>query len=179
MLSLFILTSYGLQRHSCLAYDEANLVHVQSFEGDIGAGNFTYYRLTLEGFVIIRLVSLEGDADLYLSSSSLKPTWEAYESKSTTCGPDELLVDHDLERPIGIGVYGYVTEEYTIFQLSVFVDPTQKDSYPTYVDVDMENSSAQEKLPPMSQPQSENEEEESLLWTIFIGFLKLLFDVLL
>lgn len=43
-----------------------------------------------------------GDADLYVSDTVKKPTYDNYEVKSTTCGED--LVDiSELNRPVYIG----------------------------------------------------------------------------
>lgn len=166
---------------SSYVYEESNLVHVQSFEGKIGAGNFTYYRLTLDGFVLIRLHTLEGDADIYTSSFSLKPTWEAYDMKSTTCGMDEVAIDPSHKRPVGIGVYGYAADE-NVFGMSVFVDPQYKDDYPETENLDRYRFLSGDKVPPVSTGkkvlETPKDNEESLLWTLFIGFLKILVDVL-
>lgn len=165
------------------AYEESNLIHVQSFEGQVGTENFTYYRLTLDGCVIVRLESLQGDADLYVSSTSLKPTWEAYDFKSNTCGTDEVVILPSQLRPIGIGVYGYVPAETSVFQLSVFLNPLYSDPYPELEDSEKFGGAGGDPLKATAPKHTTNDTsesgEESLLWTLFVGFLKILFDVLL
>lgn len=166
-----------------LSYEEENLVHVQSFEGQVGSGNFTYYRLTLDGFVVIRLHSVAGDADLYTSSSSLQPTWDMYELKSTTCGIDEIEIEPRQTRPIGIGVYGYIVKEVNSFFLSVYIDANYVEPYPEEdgtLKSSGETYSSHSGLNGRRAPQYEEEEEkESMLWTIFVSFLKILFDILI
>lgn len=161
-----------------LAYEEDDLIHVQTFDGKVGSGNFTYYSLKLAGCVIIRLESLIGDADIYGSSSTMQPTWEIYEFKSVTCGVDEIVIEPKVTRPIGIGVYGYITEEIHHFRLSVYIDANYAEPYPE----ERTCTDGKETVEPHSRPKipsDEETEQESILWTIFVGFLKILFDVLI
>nr|XP_039248391.1 UPF0669 protein v1g209471-like [Styela clava] len=167
--------------NSCSGYyNDEHLLHVQTFTGQVGSGNFSYYRLMLEGCVIVQLETMTGDADLYVSSSSLKPTWESYDLKSTTCGIDEVVIYPSQVRPIGIGVYGYILDELNTFQLGVYIDPKYIEPYPESDNAEKYRSLTDEKLTPLPPGNMEEEVEgESLLWTIFVGFLKILFDVLL
>ena len=77
-----------------------SLVHVciseyliQSFTGKIGSGNYSYHKLTAEGNIRLLLESTVGDADLYLSESTLKPDFDNYDLCSVTCGDDEVLIE--------------------------------------------------------------------------------------
>lgn len=44
--------------------------------GEISGGNYSYYRLTTEGHIILTLISFVGDADIYISDSMLHPTFD-------------------------------------------------------------------------------------------------------
>lgn len=158
----------------------SGLVHVQTFNGDIGASNFTYYKLTLEGHVVVCLHSFVGDADLYLSTETLKPTWEDYTMKSDTCSDDVVIVQDFHQRPVGIGVYGYINSYLSTFQLSVYIDESKQNYYPE----EKPQQSQGEKQQGFNSKDSLHSdlppgEEESLVWNIFVGFLKVLFDILI
>lgn len=58
---------------------------------------------------MILLQSLVGDADLYVSSKIMTPTFQLHEHEfhSSTCGTDLVDIDNSMKRPIAIGVYGY------------------------------------------------------------------------
>jgi len=156
---------------------QCNLVHVQTFEGEVGAENFTYYKLVLEGHVLVRLQTLEGDADLYLSSETLRPTWDDYTIKSDTCSHEVVVVRKYLSRPIGIGVYGYVHYPISRYQLSVYIDKSQDNYYP---DVDpKENEDVEHLASKDASLNFEEEPEESMFWNFMISFLKFLLEVLL
>nr|CAB3227153.1 UPF0669 protein C6orf120 homolog [Phallusia mammillata] len=160
----------------------SGLVHVQTFTGEIGATNFTYYKLTLEGHVVVTLQTLEGDADLYLSTETLKPTWEDYTMKSDTCSSDVVVVQEFHDRPVGIGVYGYIHWPLSTFRLSVYIDESRQSYYPE--ERKSRNSVGDTThgfKDPMQTGQTvpDEEEEESLLWSLFLGFLKVLLDILI
>lgn len=158
-----------------------NLKHVQTFEGAVGAENFTYYKLVLEGHVVVKLHTSQGDADLYLSTETLKPTWTDYTMKSDTCGHEIVLVRRHHTRPVGIGVYGYVHHPVSKYQLSVYVDnqqsyypeknleETQKTSFykANNLEADLHFSSVDEN------------DEESIFWSIFVGLLKFILEILI
>ena len=154
-----------------------DLFHVQSFNGSVAAENFTYYKLVLEGHVFIKLQSFEGDADLYVSSETMQPTWKDYMMKSDTCSNELVVVDKYLERPIGIGVYGYVQYAVSKYQLSVYIERSVNRYYPE-----------EEKTKSTKKPLKTNhrlsdsanqESSESLLWNILIYTLQFLLEVLL
>lgn len=172
-----VLFTLLLAVQASFAYEEDDLIHVQTFDGKVGSDNFTYYSLKLAGCVIIRLESLVGDADIYGSSSTMQPTWELYDFKSVTCGVDEIMIEPKLTRPIGIGVYGYITEETNHFRLSVYIDSNYAEPYPETEQKDGKWTVEPDSKNPMTS--NEETEEESILWTIFVGFLKILFDVLI
>ncbi|XP_030627412.1 UPF0669 protein C6orf120 homolog isoform X2 [Chanos chanos] len=85
--------------------DEWVLLHV--VQGHIGAGNYSYLRLNHDGRIILHMRSLKGDADLYVSDKTLRPSFDTYKLQSATCGHDVVVVPGDFVRPVGIGIYGH------------------------------------------------------------------------
>lgn len=154
--------------------DEWVLLHV--VQGHIGAGNYSYLRLNHEGRIILHMQSLKGDADLYVSDKTLRPNFDSYKLQSTTCGQDVVVVPGDFVRPVGIGIYGHPSYTESEFEMKVFYDQTalkdemEKNSYPS------------NETPGQSQhsqgPEDVMEEEESILWTILIGILKIILEIL-
>jgi len=130
------------------------------FTGSIGAGNFSYFKLHRDGLVKLLLDSTSGDADIYVSSTTLSPDYTNYELCSTTCGPDEVVIPSDMIRPIGVGIFGHPSHEVSEFDLTVWVDSLSSNADKIHLN-------------------SENEQEESLLWSIVLGMLKILLDMLM
>uniref|UniRef100_A0A3B4XSV5 Chromosome 6 open reading frame 120 n=1 Tax=Seriola lalandi dorsalis TaxID=1841481 RepID=A0A3B4XSV5_SERLL len=78
--------------------EEWVLLHV--VQGQIGAGNYSYLRLNHDGRIILHMQSLKGDADLYVSDKTLKPSFDTYKLQSATCGHDVVVVPGDFVRPV-------------------------------------------------------------------------------
>ena len=78
--------------------EEWILLHV--VQGQIGAGNYSYLRLNHEGKIVLRMQSLKGDADLYVSDSTLHPSFDDYELQSVTCGQDVVSIPAHFQRPV-------------------------------------------------------------------------------
>uniref|UniRef100_A0A4W5PJT8 Chromosome 6 open reading frame 120 n=1 Tax=Hucho hucho TaxID=62062 RepID=A0A4W5PJT8_9TELE len=72
------------------------LLHV--VQGHIGAGNYSYLRLNHDGKIILHMCSLKGDADLYVSDKTLRPSFDTYRLQSATCGQDVVVVPGDFVR---------------------------------------------------------------------------------
>ncbi|CAK6975660.1 UPF0669 protein C6orf120 homolog [Scomber scombrus] len=154
--------------------DEWVLLHV--VQGHIGAGNYSYLRLNHDGRIILHMRSLKGDADLYVSDKTLRPSFDTYKLQSVTCGQDVLVVPGDFTRPVGIGIYGHPSYKESEFEMRVFYDqtvlqdPFEKGLYPL-----------DDGHPQNRSPQSTDEdfqEEESIFWTILIGLLKIILEIL-
>ncbi|MED6257021.1 hypothetical protein ATANTOWER_006834 [Ataeniobius toweri] len=149
------------------------LLHV--VQGHIGAGNYSYLRLNHDGRIILHMQSLKGDADLYVSDKTLHPNFDTYKLQSVTCGHDVVVVPGDFKRPVGIGIYGHPSYLESEFEIRVFYDqtvpqdPFEKDSY-TSEDGHNEKKS--------SQAADDYQEEESIFWTILIGLLKIILEIL-
>ncbi|XP_056590202.1 UPF0669 protein C6orf120 homolog [Triplophysa dalaica] len=155
--------------------EEWVLLHV--VQGHIGAGNYSYLRLNHEGRIILHMQSLKGDADLYISDKTLRPNFDTYKLQSTTCGQDVVVVPGDFVRPVGIGIYGHPSYMESEFEMKVFYDQTALTA-----DEIEKNSYSSDETPGQSQhtqgPEEVMDEEESILWTILIGILKIILEIL-
>lgn len=149
--------------------EEWVLLHV--VQGHIGAGNYSYLRLNHDGRIILHMQSLKGDADLYVSDKTLHPNFDTYKLQSVTCGHDVVVVPGDFKRPVGIGVYGHPSYHESEFEIRVFYDQSVPQD-PFEKGSDGQN----DKKPP--QGADNFQEEESIFWTILIGLLKLILEIL-
>lgn len=173
-----ILVSQVVTLVKCLEDDDVPeewlLLHV--VQGQIGAGNYSYLRLNHEGKIILRMQSLRGDADLYVSDSTPHPSFDEYELQSVTCGQDMVSIPAHFQRPVGIGIYGHPSHHESDFEMRVYYDRTV-DQYPfgeaAYA-ADPTGASQKQAYAPEEAAQ----EEESVLWTILISILKLVLEIL-
>ena len=92
-------------------------VNMGSEEGEVSAGNFSYYSVSIQKLgreshdFYLRLKTLSGDADLYVSGKGHKPTFAIgdHDFKSTTCGDESVYIPASYTKnksPLVIGVYG-------------------------------------------------------------------------
>lgn len=139
---------------------------VYTFSNRVGSGNFSYFKLHRDGYVRLTLRSVTGDADLYVSSKTLSPDYFNYELSSTTCGDDEVIVTADVLRPVGVGVFGHPSHDVSDFNLAVYID-------------DNTISPSHSSLPNLQHPSLDSANEESLIWSIFVGVLKVILDILM
>ncbi|KAK0178143.1 hypothetical protein PV328_002120 [Microctonus aethiopoides] len=105
---------------SCILAANEQLLHYVSDE--TSGGSYKYYSLMYEGVIKIILLSQKGDADLYLSQTISKPTYEPdqYCLQSTTCGEDIIFIPESFKRPVSIGVYGHPSHETSHYNLLVY-----------------------------------------------------------
>ncbi|KFP00375.1 UPF0669 protein C6orf120 homolog [Calypte anna] len=154
--------------------DEWILLHV--VQGQIGAGNYSYLRLNHEGKIVLQMRSLKGDADLYVSDLTLHPSFDEYELQSVTCGQDVVHVPAHFRRPVGIGIYGHPSHQESEFEMKVYYDRTVV-QYPfgeaSYNPEEMEANQRYSQ-----STEDESQDEESVFWTILIGILKLILEIL-
>ncbi|XP_034392504.1 UPF0669 protein C6orf120 homolog [Cyclopterus lumpus] len=151
--------------------EEWMLLHV--VQGHIGAGNYSYLRLNHDGRIILHMQSLKGDADLYVSDKTLRPSFDTYKLQSVTCGRDVVTVPGDFARPVGIGIYGHPSHKESEFEMRVFYDQTVA---PEPFDKDSEDEHKKRKSPQAAE--EDFQEEESIFWTILIGLLKIVLEIL-
>ncbi|NXO76000.1 CF120 protein, partial [Sitta europaea] len=154
--------------------EEWLLLHV--VQGQIGAGNYSYLRLNHEGKIVLQMRSVKGDADLYVSDATLQPSFDEYELQSATCGRDTVHVPAHFRRPVGIAVYGHPSHLQSTFEMRVYYDSTLGQHPFGEASYDPEEMEAQQKHSQAAQEQSQ--EEESVFWTILIGILKLILEIL-
>lgn len=154
--------------------EEWVLLHV--VQGHIGAGNYSYLRLNHDGRIILHMRSLKGDADIYVSDNTLRPSFDTYKLQSATCGQDVVVVPGDFARPVGIGIYGHPSYMESEFEMRVFYDQTvPQDPF------DKGSYTAEDGHPPhktAQEAEDDDQEEESILWTILIGLLKIILEIL-
>ncbi|KAE8601729.1 hypothetical protein XENTR_v10013774 [Xenopus tropicalis] len=156
--------------------EEWLLLHV--LQGQIGAGNYSYLRLNHEGTIILQVQSLKGDADIYVSSLTLNPTFDDYELQSTTCGLDKITIAHHLSRPVGIGIYGHPSHMESEFELKVYYDRTVREDPFADASYDPEVLEAKQRQQQQQTSLDSSQEEESVLRTILIGVLKIVLELL-
>ncbi|XP_063054786.1 UPF0669 protein C6orf120 homolog [Engraulis encrasicolus] len=164
------------------------LLHV--VQGHIGAGNYSYLRLNHDGRIILHMRSLKGDADLYVSDKTLRPSFDTYKLQSATCGPDVVVVPGEFTRPVGIGIYGHPSHQESEFEMKVFYDqaaladdPFQRDAYPSeeggqYPHRGGGGAGGGGGGGGGGGDGDYEEEEESIFWTILIGILKIILEIL-
>ena len=151
---------------------EFTLLHV--VQGHIGAGNYSYLRLNHDGRIVLLMRSLKGDADLYVSDKTLRPSFDTYKLQSTTCGQDLVVVPGDFVRPVGIGIYGHPSYLESEFEMRVFYDQTVV--LDPFEKISSEEPGGRKKFPQGSEV--DFQEEESIFWTILIGLLKIIVEIL-
>lgn len=151
--------------------EEWLLLHV--VQGHIGAGNYSYLRLNHEGKIVLRMRSLRGDADLYVSDSTLHPSFDDYDLQSVTCGPDAVAIPAHFRRPVGIGVYGHPSHHESEFEMKVYYDRAPEPPFGEATDAGAGRSQR-----PAAAPEAAPPEEESVLWTVLISVLKLVLEIL-
>ncbi|CAL7944606.1 unnamed protein product [Xylocopa violacea] len=111
---------YIVLHASCVLAYEDKLLHYITDE--VAEGSYKYYSLAYNGFIKIVLISEFGDADLYASQTTTKPTYEPdhYCLQSATCGEDIILIPDNFKRPVSIGVYGHPSHENSRYILLVY-----------------------------------------------------------
>lgn len=164
-----------------------HLLH--SVVGEVGRGNYTYFSLRHDGPITLYLHSELGDADLYVSQKVATPTFEpeTYCLQSSTCGLDVIHVPRSFLRPIGIGVYGHISHEVSVYLLEVFsveeYETDKFDPYSTELNQDKqqeETASSEKKQQPEEQDSAKartNDDDEPFVWTLMWPFIDVLVDV--
>lgn len=175
VLSLVFITNFGEEL-------------LQTVKDEVPGGNYTVYQIRSRGRLRLELVSISGDADLYVSDSEPIPSDENYDVKSFSCGVDTVELSSSMKRPIAVSVFGHPFYSVSKYSLSVFKLPEKEEIdyatldalYNDYVDDKPETTedSSQVSEDEYSYQDSDTD-EESNMWTIAITILKLLFDVLL
>lgn len=169
---------------------------IQVLDDEIGAENFTYYRLQRPGVLRLELVSVKGDVDIYVSSEVQHPDYNVYDLKSDSCGKDIIHIPSKMQRPVYISVFGHPNHiqskyKFTIFELQEeFVEDYEHlvNKFERYYFEEMEYEiggkpkpfKAKEESPKEHSSISDEEEDVApLWWEILVGILKIFIDVVL
>lgn len=156
--------------------------HIQSLSGEVDAGNFSYYKLSSEGNIYLKLVSTEGDADLYASTQTLTPTWDDYTMKSDTCGAELIAIQSHDSRPVGVGVYGYINFPSSKYELHVYRDTSQFEYFQEGTEEPSYTSTEDNSVVDNTHPSGDDEDESSyssIFLNLLFEILTIMFDVLL
>lgn len=161
---------------------------LQLLSGFVGGGNYTYYRLSHEGDIVLLLDTSLGDADIYASQDHLQPTFDlnGHDLQSVTCGLDQIHIPDAFKRPVGIGVYGHPSREMSVYQLCVnliSVPPAISNSFDSdaFYDGDSDDRSDQSSNrggSPRMPYYDKDDHEDSVLWSLLISALKVLIEIL-
>uniref|UniRef100_A0A2C9L121 CUB domain-containing protein n=1 Tax=Biomphalaria glabrata TaxID=6526 RepID=A0A2C9L121_BIOGL len=108
---------------------------IQTLEDEIGAENFTYYKLHRSGALRLELKSLLGDVDIYVSTEVQHPDYSNYDLKSETCGLDVIQIPSTMSRPVYIALFGHPNYLLSKYRLSTLeVEEPALDDYEILVD---------------------------------------------
>lgn len=138
---------------------------ISSELGELESGNFIYYKYPQNINFRLELDSLVGDCDLYVSDRYQYVNYTNYDLQSTTCGKDEISIDHDLKRPIYASVFAHPYYSSCKYVLNQFADPEEADS------ISSENEDLNES--------DESGEKESTLWWLLINLLEVIAEIFL
>lgn len=177
---------------ACQATSASGASLIQTVSGVLHAENFTYYKLSGEGWLRLELHSLEGDVDLYVSGLTLHPSFFEYELKSDSCGVDVVDIHSSMSRPVGIGLYAHPFYLQSTFRLDIqVVMEAEVDDYEqlfhalNYYTFDNGDENLRDSSKSRSDKSSglvddsQEEEEESIWWTIIVTLLKFVLEIIL
>ena len=158
------------------------------------AEKFDRYEVkNLHGKIRLELDTLSGDSDLYVSTSTLSPSYTDYDYHSATCGRDVVTLECDYNEQVAVAVFGYPTYNESSYKLSVWKAPIMKKELTfeeldvLYHDKEREdfnyealNSEAYSSRASSSSSSDENENYSigETLMTILVTFLKILLDIM-
>eukprot|EP00795_Rhopilema_esculentum_P003029 gene3029-1302_t len=146
---------------------------ISTHTGKIGPGNYTYFVLHEKGTITLILESLVGDADIYVSKDVERPSYLEYDLQSTTCGLDIVTVPKLYKRPVYIAVFGHVYAGITKYKLSAIMN--FEGSY--------ESSHVEASETDFTSTFNDDDDEEtqsfkSVLWTVLVGILKIILEII-
>lgn len=139
---------------------------ISTFNGKIGPGNYTYYTLNQKGKITLILESLVGDVDIYLSKDVERPNYLEYDLQSATCGLDIIPVPNAYPRPLHVALFGYARSIISEYKLTAIED---------FSGVYEERS--KERYTSKNEDGEDEQSFKSLLWTIILGILKIILEV--
>ncbi|XP_041350887.1 UPF0669 protein C6orf120 homolog [Gigantopelta aegis] len=158
-------------------------VALQTITSDIGSENYTFYRLNREGYIRVELHTIHGDADLFVSDKTLRPSYDDFELQSVTCGRDVVDIPSSFKRPVGVSVYGHPSYDNSSFVLTIYhIAEKEDDTYSALIDDDnyyaKSENMQQSTKPSSSFGDGDADSEESPFWTLLISILKIILEIL-
>lgn len=176
ILGRLLIIGKGARRSSCIFALAVSVIlnsqkagaamtfHQQELQGEVEGGNYSYYHLKNDynngptirtAAVVLLLFSIEGDADLYVSRSVDRPTYEhgQHDYQSTSCGIDRLDINLNAPiirdgwfqnartgmgsktkqaHPLTVGVYGHPSHPLSRYLLKVLLFVDDKPVSSTY-----------------------------------------------
>jgi hypothetical protein len=168
-------------------------------KGEVTSETFSHYQLNHQGNYKLELISLNGDADLYITDKHYRADYLNYDSQSTTCGVDELFISENMKRPVAIGIYGHPNYIKSGFVLNIYsyavkdhfkiFDSDEKsfDHGSTYEkhhennnNINNEKKIKQKETDDYVTDQDDGDyEPTSPLWALFIKILEIIAEILL
>ncbi|KAL7299566.1 hypothetical protein TKK_0007641 [Trichogramma kaykai] len=138
---------------------------------EVQSGSYKYYSLTYDGLIKIRLTTQLGDADIYVSQTTTKPTYEPdnYCLQSTTCGEDVVYIPHSFVRPVSIGVYGHPSYDTSRYTLLVYQVTNPSGIYLEYQNFPDDN---------LPTPKNQKREKSSFVLSLLWSMIDILFHIL-
>ena len=94
--------------------------------GQVSAGDARFYNIDAQQSVVVALLSEEGDADIYASTSIQEPSSESYDYSSVSCGMDVIVIPLQNPEKVHIAVCGHVRYESTSYRLYL-ITPSEED----------------------------------------------------
>lgn len=174
VLLLLLLASQAMAQAGRLKEDAkvpAEWLLLYIVKGRVEAGSYNYHKLNREGRIVLHMRSLKGDADLYVSDSTLHPTFEDYKLQSVTYGQDGLWIPASFRRPVGIGIYGHPSHQESEFEMKVYYIRTSEQRSSGEVAFVAESTKPGQKQGDESKDASV--EDEFLFWILLISILKM------
>ena len=94
----------------------------------VRGGDIQHYTISYSQILILYLISDEGDADMYVSRSSVTetPNPDDYEYSSASTGRDVIAVPHYGESSLSLGIHGHIRYDQSKYRLFLLV-PSKKD----------------------------------------------------
>lgn len=148
---------------------------IGKFSSEVGAGNFSYYKLREPGDITLLLYSRMGDADLYVSEQISEPNFENYNLSSTTCGLDAVVIPSSFKRPTYVSIYGHVHSPISKYTLLALLNQTGSENPDGIID---DQSYGYFDVPP-SLSDDQSSYFSSVVWEILETLFKILLEILL
>ncbi|CAF0962788.1 unnamed protein product [Brachionus calyciflorus] len=157
-----------------------NCQFVSNQNGELDAGNWSYYKYTQKYQFRLVLESLNGDCDLYASDKVPYVDYSNYDLQSITYGNDEILIESSMRRPIYVSVYAHPYYANCKYNLRQYREENEYNSYKEHSESlkhDDDDDKQEVKLD--TKNDEESEDKENFFWWLFINLIEILAEVIL